>query len=203
MTRTFASAALTLCFLLSAPIADAADFLFEAQPASLVFHKGERRVRASNAQGGLSEEFFFNASWFPSARIGASVDRGRYYADFTVGGGLLGTLGFWNELVSPLLRADAAAHFKLGNHLNVGPHLGAVYFVNPTWHGTSDLEFSSAPGLLGGLDLSAGKRKIAFFASVDYLWASLPVEGRNGWVVEDDRLDLSGVAVQLGISGAY
>lgn len=175
-------------------------FVFDLQPGAILISS-----KADGFQASRSSFFSFQTetidgavSFIPNARIGLGVDAGVVNLDFTGGVGYL-----WNNAFSaPLARGDVAARFKLGEAITLGPHAGLVFFGEPKWSGDAQLEFSSTTGFMGGLDFTAGK-KVSFLASIDYANAKFDVTPQAGWVVNSRTLDMSGVAIQLGIVGRF
>lgn len=82
--------------------------------------------------------------------------------------------------------------------MTLGPHIGLVRFA-PHWSGGSDVELSGSTGLTGGLAFTAGSKVASFSLSLDYLDASFDVETSNGWVANNDTLDISGYALNMGV----
>jgi hypothetical protein len=90
-----------------------------------------------------------------------------------------------------LIKVDEKGKFA------VGPHAGPV-FIAPNWDGKADIGIENSTGFLGGITFYAGGEKVKFSASVDYLHATFDVTGKNGWQPNEDHLNISGFALQIG-----
>jgi hypothetical protein len=200
MTSRRLFGALLLCAFASTALAET-KFVLDVQPLSVLLSPKADEFRTTRREGFVfqSEEIEGELSAFPTLRIGAGFERERRRVDLTVGGGVLANEAF----VVGLLRADAALHRKFGERGRFGPHAGIVYFADPNWRGEADLRLKGGPGFLGGLDFAWGRERLSFYSSLDYLFARFDAKGRNGWTVTDDRIDLSGLALQVGFTGRY
>lgn len=175
------------------------NFVIDAQPLSILYAPKAEDLTAYGSGIIISESFEGNVSWFPSIRAGIGIDSRAMNIDFTVGGGYISN-DVWS---SALGRGDVALHFKLGNIITLGPHVGVGYFMKPEFENIfKNLEFSNAVGFIGGLDFSVGKM-VSFLLSIDYVSASFDVEAEPGWSVSDNSMDISGFAIQAGIMGRF
>jgi len=138
-------------------------------------------------------------SIFPNLKAGIGIETLVLHIDLTGGLGYL-----WNRAFSsPMYMGDAAFRFKLGTHVTFGPHIGVILF-DPTWNGSglsdsSDVKLSSTTGFTGGLAFTAGGKVASFSMSIDYVNASFDVTTYNGWVASDNKLDISGAALNMGV----
>ncbi len=167
-------------------------------------------------------------SFIPNFSAGIGINTPVLYIDITGGFGYQYNTAF-NGLMT---FADVAARFKLGDFVTLGPHLGIVNF-SPKWSGldaeswsysrvsdSDDIKFSPGTGTRIGVTLTAGKRKISFVGSIDYINVKCDIKSYNRWYIralDDDTvnrydyydntstwtrestIDLSGVAIQLGV----
>jgi hypothetical protein len=137
-------------------------------------------------------------SWIPQLKLGVGFDLPALYIDLYGGVGYL----FNGAFDANMYLGDLAFRFKLGEHVTLGPHVGVVK-LDPHWRGSlstsRDVELGNTTGFMGGLDFTAGGKVVAFSLALDYLNASFDVKTRNGWVANKDKLDISGVALLMGI----
>ena len=114
--------------------------------------------------------------------------------DLTAGVGYL-----WNDIyTASMISIDAAGRFKLGRFVTLGPHISYVN-LKPTWNGISSVDLEDTNGLIPGICFTVGGKKLAFSVNLDYLLnASFGIETSNGWMTNDDTLDISGFLLQLG-----
>lgn len=142
------------------------------------------------------EEIEGIGSWAPMLKAGLRFDANILYVDVAAGGGGLINGAF----VAPLGTLEAAARFKLGRAVTLGPYVAYVGVGEPEWVEDADVTFSSTDGVEFGLGFTAGGRRAAFSASLGYLALSaVDVETGGEWTASDDELDLSGVFVKLGV----
>ncbi len=169
------------------------DVLFEAYPFNTVVSPKVNDFEATHGSETDDVEGVFSS--LPNLRLGLGLETPFAYFDATAGGGV-----FWNfALLSPTGRGDLSARFKLGRLFTLGPHVGLIYFGEPLWFSTPRVEFSDAWGYSAGLGFTVGVKAISFSLSVDYLSASFDVEPKASVLTNDDDLDISGIAIQLGI----
>ncbi len=151
--------------------------------------------RATRSGGGWirSEEIDGVGSVMPSVRGGIVIETENVDYSVTVGGigvlnGAFGAAG---------IVGDFAAHFKVSKKVSLGVHAGPVYFFKPSWFGDGDVDFTSASmGLIGGFSMTIEFNKtLSLRAMVDGVLAEpFNVEGSGGWSVNQDELDISGIA---------
>ena len=98
--------------------------------------------------------------------------------------------------------ADLALRFKISKHATIGPHVSVIKF-DPKWDGSlsdgSDVKLSGETSIMPGLCFTVGGKTASFSASIDYIDTSFDVTTYNGWVANDNSLDMSGFAIQLGV----
>jgi len=79
----------------------------------------------------------------------------------------------------------------------------SVIKFDPKWDGSlsdsSDVKLSDETAIMPGLCFTVGGKTASFSASIDYIDASFDVTTYNEWVANDDSLDMSGFAIQLGV----
>lgn len=176
------------------------NFVVDAQPLALLISPDADgfSARRSSSSYSYTESIKGTGSFMPNLKLGIGIDAEIMQLDVTGGGGIL-----WNAAFSaPLARADVSARFKLGPAITLGPHAGIIYFGAPKWAEDAQLDFSSTTGIMGGLDFTVGK-KVYFLLSLDYVNAAFDVKPKSGWTVNQSELDMSGVALQLGVKGRF
>lgn len=181
-------------------------FVFDVRPAGILVSSKVDGFSAASSSSSYyyssfrSETVDGSLSLMPNARLGIGIDAGVLNLDLTGGGGFLYNAAF----TAPFTMVDAAARFKLGSAVTMGPHVGVLAFSEPKWSGDAPIKFSSNTGVMGGLDFTAG-RSFAFKASVDFVKASFDAKMERGsnWYLSDNELDISGVALQLGFTGRF
>ncbi len=94
--------------------------------------------------------------------------------------------------------------FKIAPHFMMGPRAGVAFYA-PSWIATEgDVTLTSEePGLIAGYSIQAAWDKIKAGVSVDYQSGVFEVETGSGWQASDDELDISGVAVRLGVTFTF
>ena len=169
------------------------EFLLEVCPASFLISPEADDFEITSSL--FIERVAEFTSWIPTARAGICFDTPAAKIDVTGGAGLL-----WNELfTAPMFLVDVAARFKLRENVTLGPHFGIVNFSKPDWDGFSDVRLSDSTGVMAGLALTAGNHDVLFSLSVDYLEASFDITTGGDWTANRTSLDMSGLAVQLGL----
>ena len=140
------------------------------------------------------EEMDGDGSWTPTIPAGVGFNADVVTFDLTGG-----FSGVYNSAFSGyMVRGEFASLFEFGNMFRFGPHVGIVR-MDLNYEGDADVDLSSESGYLVGMRFTAG-RTIHFIANFDYLgMEKMDVEARNGWVANDDRLDMSGMLVTMGV----
>ncbi len=137
-------------------------------------------------------------SALPSLRAGVGFDQADVSCDLTVGVGKL-----WNQAFdATVTTAGGSVRFRIGGPWLLGVHLELARITSPSWQGDSAIHLSSTTGTISGLTLQTDGRA-SFTLAVDYLRASLDVEGRGGWVPSRSTLDLSGPSVSVGFAWRF
>lgn len=114
--------------------------------------------------------------------------------DMTGGIGYLYNSAFTAKIVT----GDFALRFKIRKEeLTAGPHL-AFFKYHSDWDGDADVSLSNDTGIVTGLALTIGSKAFSLSGSLDYIKASFSVEG-PGISLNKDELDISGLALQLGM----
>lgn len=114
--------------------------------------------------------------------------------DMTGGVGYLYNSAF----TAKILMGDFALRFKIRKEeLTAGPHI-SFFKYNSDWEGDADVSLSDDTGILTGLSLTIGSKAFSILASLDYIKASFAVE-HPGISVNNDELDISGLALQVGM----
>jgi len=175
-----------------------ANFLIELIPLWYLFSPDIDGFEASRTGGFLavSEEIVGWGSLLPCARAGVRMNTPDVDIDLTGGGGYL-----WNNAVSaPFLMGDVALHFELGKDTTLGPHIGVVSFDELDWSEDADIDFSDSTGFVAGILLTKGEEDTKFFVAIDYINAEFDVDRVGSeWTTNRNTLDISGVAVQVGL----
>jgi hypothetical protein len=208
MKRILFPAVLILTVLLAASaVAEAAtnsvagvDLILDVRPGTLLLGKNTGKFKVSGDEGEFTViEECGGLSTFPNVKGGVGVDTDRWYLDFT---GAIGVL-ITDRFRSPLGNLDVCAQYKYRRNVAFGPHIGLIYFWDPEWAGSAEMDITKSSGWLGGLQVSLGY-DVLFICSVDYLYAEpFDVQTYNGWIANNDEIDFSGLGVQFGIRGKF
>jgi hypothetical protein len=179
----------------------AVDFVINAIPAALLINMQDNNFAVNDSLAGrrtASSSVYL----MPNIAAGPGMELATdFYVDLTVGGGLLVN----DSLRSFFVQGILSAAYRASDSLDIGPHVGLLYFTNPEWLDSDNVEFESNIGYLLGLQISMGD-KIKYLVSVDFIGSSFDVSTKAAEVaVEggDKSLDLSGLAVQFGVRGEF
>ena len=147
-------------------------FIVNANPAAFLVSPDADDFNATS--GSLIEEIDGSTSWMPTVLGGVEFDTEYEEFDtgntvylvyaFTAGGGYL----YNDAFRAPLVQGDAAVRFKIGG-IEIGPHVGVLYFLDPNWEGVSTISLDESIGLLGGISFTTTGERFKFFASADYV----------------------------------
>lgn len=180
------------------------NFTMDIQPISFLFSSDVDGFRLSKTTGwsSITETIDGTASLMPNLKVGIGIDTGKVmHLDITAGAGYLYNSAFGASMIC----LDVAPRFKLGSVVTLAPHIGLIQFGDLEWNGndyatSDDVTFSDGgSGVMYGVSITAGK-KFAFVGSIDGISVEeYKVTTRNGWVANRRTLDISGVAVQLGV----
>jgi hypothetical protein len=186
--------------MISTPCFAGVDFILDLRPASMLFSPDVDGFRVSRTSGFLheSDTISGSGSWMPNLKAGLRIDTSALNIDLTGGLGFL----YNDAFHSSMYLADLALRFKVSKHATIGPHVSLVEF-DPKWEGSgsdgSDVKLSEETAIMPGLCFTVGGKTASFSAGIDYIDASFDVTTHNGWVANDDSIDISGFAVQLGV----
>lgn len=177
-------------------------FIVNANPAAFLVSPDIDDFSVTS--GSLIEEIDGSTSWIPSLLGGVEFDTEYEEFDtgntvylvyaFTAGGGYL----YNDAFRAPLVQGDAAVRFKIGG-IEIGPHVGVLYFLDPNWEGVSMISLDESVGLLGGISFTTTGERFRFFASADYVNGEFDVTGSDSWVPNKNELDYSGFLGQIGV----
>ncbi len=94
--------------------------------------------------------------------------------------------------------------FKLGSHFMMGPRGGVVFYA-PSWLAVDgDVTLTAdEPGFIAGFGAYGAWSKIKVGGSIEYQTGSFDVETGDGWYANDDEIDISGVAIRLGVTFTF
>ena len=186
--------------IISTPCFAGAGFILDLKPSSILFSPDIDGFKVSRSSGWTysSDTISGGGSWMPTLKAGMRIDTSALNIDVTGGVGLLVNGAFH----SSIYLADLALLFKISKHATLGPHVSVIKF-DPKWDGSlsdsSDVKLSGETSFMPGLCFTVGGKKASFSASIDYINTSFDVTTYNGWVANDDSLDMSGFAIQLGV----
>ena len=183
--------------MVSTPCFAGTDFIFELKPASMLFSPDADGFKVSSTSGS-SDTISGSGSMMPTLKAGMRFDTSALNIDLTGGLGFL----FNGAFHSTMYLADLALRFKISKHVTLGPHVSVIKF-DPEWDGSrsdsSDVKLSGETSIMPGLCFTVGGKRATFSASIDYIDTSFDVTTHNGWVANDDSIDMSGFAIQLGV----
>ena len=134
----------------------------------------------------------------PNMSMGIGLEFERLYVDVTGGAGVILTSTFR----SFLLQANVALWWQPTRSFNVGPHVGVVYFPNPSWLSDADVDFDETLGWMAGLQMSMGD-KITYLVALDLLSASFDATAGGTSELDKDNLDIMGFGIQFGVRGLF
>ncbi len=186
--------------MISTPCFAGASFILDLKPASILFSPDIDGFKVSRSSGWTysSDTISGSGSWMPTLKAGMRIDTSALNIDVTGGVGFLLNGAFH----SSMYLADLALRFKISKHATLGPHVSVIKF-DPKWDGSlsdsSDVKLSGETSFMPGLCFTVGGKRVSFSASIDYIDTSFYVTTYNGWVANDDSLDISGFAIQLGV----
>ena len=112
---------------------------------------------------------------------------------------------FADVIESDFLTVKAVGRFTFNRFVTLGIEAGYVSFSGLEWDGEwandNDISFSDSNGVLFGVSFTAGIEQISFNMSVEYMKLDeSDITTRNGWNTSSNKLDLSGVLVNFGIT---
>jgi hypothetical protein len=169
------------------------DFVLNARPASVL-------IEAENDKFAVTEDgrrtTISSVYAMPNVSAGVGLDFDRLYVDLTGGGGIL----INDTFRSFLLQAGVTASFRATDSFKIGPRLAVVHFPNPEWLDDDDTEFDGTTGYLLGVQAAMGD-KISYILSLDVISADFDVDSVNE--LEQDELELTGLAFQFGVRGEF
>ena len=167
-------------------------FIVNVNPATFLISPDADDFSVSSTSAG--EEIDGNVSWMPTALAGVEFDADYAVYSLTGGGGYL----YNDAFRSPLVQADGAVRFKTA-HMEIGPHVGVLYFIDPEWEGAATVSLDESVGILGGISLVIGRgERFRFFGSLDYVNGEFDVTGSSSWRPNQNEIDYSGALVQIG-----
>jgi hypothetical protein len=180
------------------------NFILDLQPLSFLLSSDVDGFEVTRSSGSITyiEKIEGYGSFMPNLKAGISIGAGKVmHLDITGGLGYL-----WNSAFSvPVFSVDVAPRFKLGTIVTLAPHIGYIKFGDLEWIGenfsdSNDVKFSDGgAGLIYGVSITVGK-KVSFVGSIDGISVEeYNVKTYNGWAANQKTLDISGVAVQLGV----
>lgn len=178
------------------------NFVVNANPGSYLISPDVDDFNATS--GSITEEIDGSGSWVPSLLGGVEFDT--EYTEFdtgdtvymmyaiTAGGGYL----YNDAFTSPFVQGDVAVRFRIGN-VEIGPHAGVIYFIDPEWEGIAAISLDESLGLIGGLGLTTTGERFRFFVSADYVNGEFDVTASDSWTPNKDEIDYSGIMGQIGV----
>ncbi len=126
---------------------------------------------------------------------GAAIDTQFMRINVSAGLGYMFFAAFGTSTVS----GELELLFKNGERFLIGPR-AAILFYSPSWIVDGDVSLSSYdPGFQFGLGMYGSFTKLDVGGSLNYQTGAFGVKTDNGWVASDDELNISGVALQIGI----
>jgi hypothetical protein len=183
--------------MMSTPCFAGTDFILELKPGSVLFSPDVDGFRVRSPSGS-SETISGTGSLMPTLKAGMRIDTSAFNIDLTGGLGFL----FNGAFYSTMYLADLALRYKISKRVTIGPHVSVIKF-DPEWNGlrsdSNDVKLSGETSFMPGLCFTVGGKRASFSASIDYIDTSFDVTTYNGWVANDDSLDMSGFAFQLGV----
>jgi len=169
-----------------------ADFVLNVTPGFFLFSSSADGARVSD--GLRTDEVSGFISNIATITGGVGFDTRALFIDIVGGAGYLYNASF----SGPVYLMDVAFRFKMPSEvLTLGPHFSYMVY-NLDWDGNVNVSLAGDSGFIGGLGLTVGTKPFSFMASIDYVNAAFGVDASGGNIPNDD-LDLSGLALQLGV----
>lgn len=192
--------AILLCFAVPSLAAETT-FYFDARPIAFLSSPHADEFTASKISKPTQQENMdANANFLPNLKMGLGIGGPEGVVNLGFGGGYLRN----NALTSTFASFDVSPRLKLSDRVAVGPHLAYLIFASPEWDGSAQLDISGNRGFMSGFALNFGK-KAGFTLSFDYIDAVFDVKSHQSsdWQVNREKINMSGMSVQMGISGNF
>jgi hypothetical protein len=174
----------------------AADLVVDILPGAIL---ANTKADGFSVTGPNGKEEVSLISSIPTVTAGIALPITEGYIDLKAGAGLL----LNGALSSFMVCGLAGLYVEARPSMLLGPHFGIAHFTEPDWWGNNDVTLSSSTGFLVGVHLAAGDR-IAYLLSVDYLSVAFDAQAAPETItMSDDRLDMSGIAIQFGIRAQF
>ena len=170
------------------------DIVVNAMPATVLIDIDGDKFAATGGDGRISLSQLYT---MPNIAIGIGTELEDLYIDLVGGAGIIINDNFRSFMLQALLELT----FEASDSLDIGPRIGIIHFPDPEWLENDDIEFDEETGLLFGVSLAMGD-KIKYLVSIDIIDATVDVEpGLN--VQTDDKMELTGLAIQFGVRGEF
>ena len=180
---------------------DGLDIVADIFPGTILISTGLdgfKMTRPNSELGVVEREEASQISTMPNLRVGLGGELGDFYADGTVGIGLL----LNSRFRAMVYRGDVNLHYKFGRNGMIGPHVGVFQISDPEWSGSGDLDVDTETGYVIGAHIQIGY-DISFVFSLDYMDSELDVSPSGAWSSNQDTLDFSGIHLQFGVRGKF
>ena len=168
------------------------DFVVDVRPASLFVDMGDRDF---DANGVRPSTIYL----MPNFGVGIGLELENAYLSITGDGGMLVNDEFRSFFIGP----SAYLNFEVNRSCDIGPRLGLYYTLDPEWIDDTDaVDFDEEWGWLLGLQMSIGDR-VSYIFSVDFVNFAFDAKGNPGVTLDQDELELIGLAFQFGVRGEF
>ncbi len=174
-------------------------FFVKAEPVSFLISP---KLDGFNVSDGYTTETLSGtASWLPMITGGWEISQDQMVYSVGGGAGYLYNGAFHAATVT----AEGSARYKITDLVEVGPHALVLYFISPSWGGTSDIDLSSSVGFGGGLALAVKlfRDDLKVTASADYVSGKFKVTPGLGFTASSSKLDYSGALIKIGVQYAF
>lgn len=200
MQNNFSLLLLAICFAMPCQAAETS-FYFDAKPLAFLSAPHADEFTATRVSKPVQKESVdANGNFLPNLKMGLGIGGPEGFVNLGLGGGYLRN----SALTSTFASFDVTPRLKLSDRVAVGPHLAYLVFASPEWDGSAQLDISGSRGFMSGFALNFGK-KAGITLSFDYIDAVFAVKSQQAsdWQVSRENINLSGMSVQLGVSGNF
>ncbi|OGR06432.1 MAG: hypothetical protein A2511_02655 [Deltaproteobacteria bacterium RIFOXYD12_FULL_50_9] len=192
---------LAALFLLATPCYGAdTGFYFDVNPLALLSSPHAKEFTASTFSTPAQKEELRQGNSIPNVLMGFGIGGPEKVLNLGLGGGYLSS----GTISSSFASLDLTPRLKISELIAMGPHIAYMIFASPDRDGSSQIDISGNRGLMSGFAFSYGKRA-AFTLSIDYLDAVFDAKTRqdSNWQFNQEKINMSGMSVQLGVAGNF
>jgi hypothetical protein len=195
-TKIGLAAIATLALFTHAYARTEVEMIVDALPGSILISADLDSFEATGSNGRQEEASMVSAA--PNFRMGLGFDMEDIYIDATAGAGIL----LNSRFRSFFLDANVGVNWEFNQSGRIGPHVGIIHFMDPSWFGDVDIEFEDETGFMAGVQMIFGY-DVSFYFSVDYVSGDPDVSQDTVSRASANTLDFSGILMQFGVRGTF